>query len=156
VGWLLAPEGSMTDHIVSRLTTKRAELARLITELERELDQHRADLTHIDGALRVLSADLDPETVPARRRYARRQYFGRNELSRLCLDTLRLAAGEPLVAEEITIRIMNAKGLEAGDARLRATIRVQAGAVLKRLSRQKIAAPSGKGVGATWRLLPSN
>ena len=133
VGWLLAPEGSMTDHIVSRLTTKRAELARLITELERELDQYRADLTHIDGALRVLSADLDPETIPARRRYARRQYFGRNELSRLCLDTLRLAAGEPLTAEEITIRIMNAKGLEAGDARLRATIRVQAGAVLKRL-----------------------
>ena len=43
MGWLLAPEGSMTDHIVSRLTTKRAELARLITELERELDRHRAD-----------------------------------------------------------------------------------------------------------------
>jgi len=33
---------------------------------------------------------------------------------------------EPLTAEEITIRIMNAKGLEAGDARLRATIRIQA------------------------------
>ena len=44
----------MTDQqrsAVSRLTTKRAELARLITELERELDQCRADLTHIDGAL---------------------------------------------------------------------------------------------------------
>ena len=112
-------------------------------------------MTHIDGALRVLSADVNPETIPARRRYARRQYFGRNELSRLCMDTLRLAAGEPLTAEEITIWIMTAKGLEAGDARLRATIRVQAGAVLKRLHRQKIAAPSGKGVGATWRLLPS-
>src|SRR3954471_23115829 len=147
MGWLLASEGSMTDHIVSRLTTKRAELARLISDLERELDQHRADLTHIDGVLRVLSADLDPENIPPRQRYARRQYFARNELSRLCLDTLRLAAGEPLTAEEITIRIMNAKGLEAGDARLRATIRVQAGAILKRLHRQRIAAPSGKGVG---------
>src|SRR3954470_6931452 len=139
VGWLLAPEGSMTDHILSRLTAKRADLAQHVTELEQELDQCRADLTHIDGALRVLSADLDPETIPARRRYARRQYFARNELSRLCMDTLRQAAGEPLTAEEITIRIMNAKGLEAGDARLRATIRVQAGDVLKRLHRQKIA-----------------
>jgi hypothetical protein len=79
-------------------------------ELERELDQHRADLTHIDGALRVLSADVNPETIPARRRYARRQYFGRNELSRLCMNTLRLAGDESLTAEEITIRIMNAKG----------------------------------------------
>jgi hypothetical protein len=142
----------MNDHAISRLIAKRAELARLATELEQELDQCRADLTHIDGALRVLRADLDPETIPARRRYARRQYFGRNELSRLCLGTLRDAAGEPLTAEEITIRIMNAKGLEAGDARLRATVRVQIVAVLKRLSRKQIATPSGKGVGATWHL----
>src|SRR4051812_15458392 len=143
----------MNDHAISRLIAKRAELARLATELEQELDQCRADLTHIDGALRVLRADLDPTTIPPRRRYARTQYFGRNELSRLCMDTLRLAADEPLTAEEMTIRIMNAKRLEAGDARLRATIRVQAGSVLKRLHRQQVAAPSGKGVGATWQLL---
>lgn len=143
----------MTDHIVSRLTAKRAELTRLATELEQELDQCRADLTHIDGALRVLSADLDPATIPPRRRYTRPQYFGRNELSRLCMSTLRQAAGEPLTAEEITMRIMGAKGLDARDVRLRATVRVQAGSVLKRLHRQKVAAPSGKGVGATWRLL---
>ena len=83
----------------------------MISELEQELDQCRADLTHIDGALRVLRADLDPETIPPRRRYARAQYFGRNELSRLCMDTLRLAADEPLTAEEITIRIMTREGL---------------------------------------------
>src|SRR3954447_21881500 len=146
----------MNDHAISRLIAKRAELARLATELEQELDQCRADLTHIDGVLRVLRADLDPETISLRRRYERTRYFARNELSRLCMDTLRLAAGEPLTAEEITIRIMNTKGLEAGDGRLRATIRVQAGAILKRLHRQKIAAPSGKGVGATWRLVPSD
>jgi hypothetical protein len=154
MGRLLASEGSMTDHIVAKLTAKRADLARLATELEQELDQCRADLTHIDGVLRVLRADLDPTTIPPRRRYERTRYFGRNELSRLCMDTLRLAADEPLTAEEITIRIMAEKGLDARDARLRATIRVQAGAVLKRLHRQQVAAPSGKGVGAIWRLLP--
>jgi hypothetical protein len=145
----------MTDHILSRSTAKRADLARMITHLEQELDQCRADLTHIDGALRVLSADLDPETIPPRRRYERTWYFAHNELSRLCRDTLRMAAGEPITAEEITIRIMAAKKLDARDARLRASVRVQAGSVMKRLHRQKITAPSGKGVGATWRLLPS-
>jgi len=109
-------------------------------------------LTHIDGALRVLRTNLDPETIPPRRVYNRTRYFARNELSRLCMDTLRQADGEPLTAEEMTIRIMAAKGLDARDARLRAAIRVQAGSVLKRLHRQRIAAPSGKGVGATWHL----
>src|SRR4051812_32677956 len=160
MGRLLAQEGSMTDtgndHAVSRLISKRGELAGMIAHLEQELDQCRADLTHIDGALRVLRTDLDPETIPPRRHYTHTRYFGRNELSRLCMDTLRLAAGEPLSAEEITIRIMAAKGLDARDARLRAAVRVQAGSVLKRLHRRKIAAPSGKGVGATWRLLPSD
>jgi hypothetical protein len=161
MGRLLAQEGSMTnqgngnDYAVSRLISKRAELAGMIVHLEQELDQCRADLTHIDGALRVLRTDLDPETIPPRRVYTRTRYFARNELSRLCMNTLRLAAGEPLTAEEITIRIMTTKGLDARDARLRATVRVQAGAILKRLHRQLIAAPSGKGVGATWRLLPN-
>jgi hypothetical protein len=155
MGRLLAQEGSMSDHTIARLTAKRAELARTIAEMEQELDQYRADLTHVDGALRVLRADLDPTMIPPRRRYTPTQYFARNELSRLCLDTLRLAAGEPLTSEEIAKRIMTAKGLEARDAHLRATIRVQIGTVLKRLHRRRIAAPSGKGPGAAWRLLPS-
>jgi len=144
----------MNDHAISRLIAKRAEIAGMIAHLERELDQCRADLMHIDGALRVLRADLDPETIPPRRVYNRTRHFARNELSRLCMDTLRQAA-EPLTAEEITIQIMTAKGLDLRDGRLRAAIRVQVGAVLKRLNRKQIAKPSGKGVGATWRLLSS-
>ncbi len=139
----------MTD--LSQLIAKRADLAGMIAQLQPEIDQYRADLIHIDGALRLLRSDLDPETIRPRRRYTRTQYFGRNELSRLCMDMLRQAT-EPLTASEITAQIMKAKKLDARDARLRAAVRVQAGAVLKRLHRQKIAAPSGKGVGATWRL----
>src|SRR3954466_820113 len=146
----------MNKHAISRLIAKRAEIAGMIVELEEELNQCRADLTHIDGALRLLSADIDPETIsPRQRRYKRTHYFAYNELSRLCMDMLRLAGG-PLTAEEITLRIMTAKGLDARDARLRATARVQIGAALTRLSRRQIAAPSGKVVGAMWRLLPSD
>jgi hypothetical protein len=143
----------MTDHAISRLIAKRAEIAGMIAELEEELNQCRADLTHIDGALRLLNADLDPTAIsPRQRRYKRTHYFAHNELSRLCMNMLREAT-EPLTSEEITLRIMTAKGLDARDTRLRATARVQIGAVLKRLSRKQIATPSGKGVGATWRLL---
>jgi hypothetical protein len=144
------------DPAVSRLIAKRMELARIIAELERELDRHRADLAHIDGALRLLRAGMDPSLLRPRRRYRRTQYFGHNELSRLCMDTLRRARGEPITAKEITIWIMTAKNLEMRDESLFAAVRVQVGAVLKRLNRKQIAAPSGKGVGATWRLLAAD
>jgi len=63
---LLAPERGMTAEkslVVSGLIAKRRELAGIIDQLQRQLDQHRADLTHIDGVLRVLASDLDPETI---------------------------------------------------------------------------------------------
>ena len=36
-------------HVISALREKRALVAGLIEKLERKLEQHRADLTHIDG-----------------------------------------------------------------------------------------------------------
>jgi hypothetical protein len=84
------------DHVVSGLIKKRRELAGVIDELQRQLDQHRADLRHIDGVLRVLATDLDPVTIKPKRPYRRNRYFARNELSRLCLRVLRTAAGELL------------------------------------------------------------
>src|SRR5215210_5960665 len=105
----------MNDHAISRLIAKRAEIAGMIAELEEELNQCRADLTHIDGALRLLNADLDPTAIlPRQRRYQRTHYFARNELSRLCMDILREAA-EPLTSGEITLRIIAAKGFDARD-----------------------------------------
>jgi hypothetical protein len=82
------------DHVVSGLIDKRRELAGIIDELQHQLDQHRADLTHIDGVLRVLAIDLDPETIRPKRAYRRNRYFARNELSRLCLGVLRTKRDE--------------------------------------------------------------
>jgi hypothetical protein len=39
-------------------------------------------LKHIDGVLRILASDLDPETIRSKRAYRRNRYFARNELSR--------------------------------------------------------------------------
>jgi hypothetical protein len=121
------------DHVVSGLIEKRRELAGIIDELQHQLDQHRADLTHIDGVLRVLATDLDPETIGPKRAYRRNRYFARNELSRLCLGVLRTAAGELLSTDDIAGRVIAAKGFDAGDAILRAAIREQVGSTVKRL-----------------------
>jgi hypothetical protein len=143
------------DHVVSGLIEKRRELAGIIDELQRRLDQHRADLTHIDGTLRVLAADLDPETIRPKRVYRRNRYFARNELSRLCLGVLRAAAGELLSTDDIASRLIAAKGFDAGDAILRAAIREQVGSTVKRLRREGMIENIGSGRASKWKLAGS-
>jgi hypothetical protein len=140
------------DHVVSGLIEKRRELGGIIDQLQRQLDQHRADLMHIDGALRVLAADLDPETLRPKRAYRRNRYFARNELSRLCLGVLRTAAGELLSTDEVAGRVIAAKTFDTGDAILRAAIREQVGSIVKRLHRNGAAENIGAGRASKWKL----
>jgi hypothetical protein len=142
----------MRDHIVDGLIAKRAELAGIIDQLQRQLDQHRADLSHIDGVLRILASDLDPETIRPKRLYWRNRYFARNELSRLCLGVLRTAAGELLGTDEIASRVIAAKGFDAGDAILRAAIREQVGSIVKRLHRNGEVENIGARRASKWKL----
>jgi hypothetical protein len=139
------------DHVVSGLIEKRRELSAVIDQLQRQLDQYRVDLTHIDGVLRVLASDLDPETIRPKRLYRRNRYFARNELSRLCLGVLRTAAGEPLSTDEIAGRVIAAKGFDAADGILRAAIREQVGSIVKRLHRDGAIENIGAGP-AKWQL----
>ena len=107
-------------HVISALREKRAIVAGLIEKLERKLEQHRADLTHMDGVLRLFQPDRDPGDIKPKRSYVRRtRYFARNELSRLCMDALRAADGALLTTDEIACRIIEAKGFDAADAVLR-------------------------------------
>jgi hypothetical protein len=140
------------DHVVSGLINKRRELAGIIDEMQRQVDQHRADLTHIDGALRVLATDLDPETIRPKRAYRRNRYFARNELSRLCLGVLRTSAGELLSTDDIASRVIIAKGFDTGDAVLRAAIREQIGSIVKRLHREGTIERIGTGRASKWTI----
>lgn len=141
------------DHVVSGLIEKRRELAAIIDELQRQLDQHRVDLTHIDGVLRVLATDLDPETIRPKRLYRRNRYFARNELSRLCLGVLRTAADVLLSTNEMADRVIAAKGFDTRDIILRGAIRVQVGSIVKRLHRNGVIESIGAGRGIMWKLL---
>jgi hypothetical protein len=139
--------------VVSGLIAKRRELAGVIDQLQRQLDQHRADLTHIDGVLRVFATDIDPETIRPKRAYRRNRYFARNELSRLCLGVLRTAVGELLSTDDIAGRVIDAKGFDAGDAILRAAIREQVGSTVKRLHRSAAIENVGAGRASKWQLM---
>src|SRR5712672_1827783 len=126
-------------HVISALREKRALVAGLIEKLEGKLEQHRADLTHIDGVLRLFQPDRDPSEIKSKRTYARRtRYFARNELSRLMMDALRLADGALQTTDEIAVRVIEAKGFDAADAALRGSIRDQVLTLLRSFRKRRI------------------
>src|SRR3984893_12830046 len=155
MGRLLAWGRSMTAEkspVVSGLIAKRRELAGIIDQLQRRLDQYRGDLTHIDGVLRVLATDLDPETIRPKRAYRRNRYFARNELSRLCLGVLRTSTAELLSTDDIAGRVIATKGFDGTDAILRAAVRDQVGSIVKRLHREGAIENIGAGRASKWKL----
>jgi hypothetical protein len=140
-------------HVISALREKRALVAGLIEKLERKLEQHRADLTHIDGVLRLFQPDRDPGEIKPKRTYARRtRYFARNELSRLCMDALRAADGALMTTDAIAGRIIEVKGFDAADAALRKAISEQALSLLRLFRKRGTVEQIGLGRGMRWKL----
>ena len=143
-------------HVISALREKRALVAGRIEKLERKLEQHRADLTHIDGVLRLFQPDRDPGDIKPKRTYAwRTRYFARNELSRLCMDALRAADGDAMTTDEMAGRIIEAKGFDAADAVLRKAIGEQALATLRSFKKRGTVEQIGLGRGVRWKIAAS-
>src|SRR6266404_645223 len=138
-------------HVVSALREKRAKLAGCIARLERQLDQRRADLTHIDGVLRLFAPESDPETIRPKRIYRRTRYFARNELSRLCRESLR--DGKLLSTDEIAGCVMETKGFDGADSSLRTAVCNQALTTLRALRKREAVEQVGLGRGIKWKLL---
>jgi hypothetical protein len=140
-------------HVISALREKRALVAGLIEKLERKLEQHRADLTHIDGVLRLFQPDRDPEAIKPKHTYAKRiRYFARNELARLCMDALR-DARDLITTDDIAAQVIAAKGFETADAALRAAIRDQLLTVLRTARKRGTVEQVGLGRGIRWKLV---
>jgi hypothetical protein len=141
-------------HVISTLREKRALVAGLIEKLERKLEQHRADLTHIDGVLRLFQPDRDPGDIKPKRTYARRtRYFARNELSRLTMDALRAADGALMTTDAIAGQVIEAKGFDAADAALRKAISEQCVTLLRSFRKRGSVEQIGLGRGLRWRVI---
>jgi hypothetical protein len=139
-------------HVISALREKRAIVAGLIEKLERKLEQRRADLTHIDGVLRLFQPDRDPEAIRPKRAYARRtRYFAKGELSRLVLEALR-DAGKPQTTDDIAGQIIRAKGFNTADSVLRVAIRDQGLTALRAFRKRGTVEQTGLGRGLRWSL----
>ncbi|WP_375202074.1 hypothetical protein [Hyphococcus sp.] len=67
-------------HVITGLKARRASIAEEIDELERQRRKLLVNLRHVDGALKVMGYEGNPEAIPARKK--RRNMFRRGQLRR--------------------------------------------------------------------------
>ena len=139
------------SHVVSALVNKRAEIAGMIARTEQQLGQFRADLVHLDAALRLFAPGLEPKTIPAKKIRQGDLWFAQGELSRRVLDALR-RAGEPIRAPDLVRAVMIDKGLDPGDRPSFARVQWKIRDTLKRLNKRGLLALDGVGHGVLWRI----
>lgn len=93
------------SYAVNALTDKRAEIAGVILDLERQLRIRRSDLVHLDAALRLLDPTIKPHTIRAKQPMADRSgYFAMGEISQRCLEGVRTRARTVLVLMSLPSR----------------------------------------------------
>jgi hypothetical protein len=103
-------------HVVAALKDKRAELSGSIADLEKRIGQHRADLLHVDAVLRLFAPEFEPATIPPRAVRRPNSWFKPGELARLLLEVLRTAPAA-LSVRDITVQVMERRGLDPEDSR---------------------------------------
>ena len=116
--------------MVSALVDKRAELAGEIEGLERQADQLRAGLLHIDSAIRIFAPEYRPNEIRPKAKRKKGEWFAQGEMMRLVLETLRKAS-DPLTAKEIALALMGHKGFEISDERTVRLVEKRAFSVLR-------------------------
>ncbi len=138
---------------VTTLRSKRDEIVSSIRLYERQLEQSRSDLAHINAVIRVFEATGDPKEMP---RYVDiHRLFKRHELWKLALKSL--AGGAELSTKEIAFRVMAAKGFDTSDSVLGIAMAQKLAQALKRLSNRGQLVLVGKRKGmCVWRLFREN
>ena len=136
-------------HVMSALRNKRAEMAGTVVQLEQQLMQQRASLTHLDATLRLFDPDIRPNEIRPRQRRAHSTWFRHGECLRLIYDELR-DAPQPMTTRQLAERIMRNKAIPAADDRSRDLVQKTLLGSLNR-AKQTVARIETAGV-VSWQL----
>jgi len=134
---------------VTTLRRKRDEIVSAIKQYERLLEQSKADLAHVLGAIRLFDAGGGAKDIPAYMDLHR--VFKRGETWAICREAL--AAKGPMTTVELTRELMRVRKLDPGD---KVMVRALQMRLVSSLSKQELRgtlARQGKRKGVVvWRL----
>lgn len=100
--------------VIYALIAKRAELAGLLLQLDRQKVEVAVQIEHIDHALAIFAYEGDPRGIKPRRKHVYR--FKRRELPALMREIEADSAN--LTSREAALRIIAAKGWDTADRAL--------------------------------------
>lgn len=136
--------------VICALRDKQSEVSGMIERLERQLVEHRAGLTHLEGVLRLFDPSIRSEAARPERQRRQRAWFRPGELLRLIYDVLRDAA-QPVATRELADRVMAMKNIAVADDRDRALIQKTLLASLNR-AKETVERVTSEGV-VGWRVI---
>ena len=140
-----------SSHVLSGLIRKRQEIADALDAAQSKVRQLILDIDAVDGTIRLFQPDIDLSNVRVRPA-PRRHEAHRGDTSRLIMGLLR-EAGEPLSHREVTLKVMEHRGLNIADKPLYETLRLRIGASLRGMrDRGRIVSGEGRGSGVRWSL----
>jgi len=111
-------------HVIDALRGMRSELSGIVSRLEQQIVQHRANLVYLDAAMRLFDPNLSPEEVGSRQQRPRSAWFRPGECLRLIHDVLR-EAPQPMTTRAPTEQVMGMKAIAATDERRCALVRAK-------------------------------
>lgn len=133
---------------VTTLKSKRDEILRSLRLYERQVEQARADLAHINAVIRVFEATGDPKDMP---RYVDVHHlFKRREKWDLCEQAL--SQHDELTTKELALHVVKAKGFDETDAVLLRAVTLQLVQSLRMQAKRGRVAMLGKRKGiCVWK-----
>jgi hypothetical protein len=137
---------------VTTLRSKRDEIELSIRLYEGRIKQARADLAHINAAIKIFEASGDPQEMG---RYVdTHRLMKRGEPIDLCKEAL---ASGPKSTRELALYVMEAKSLDTGDKVLAKAVAAQLIHSLRMQAlRGRIVRNGKKGTAQVWRLPSQN
>lgn len=140
-------------HVVHALKARRDEARRAVVDFETRAAAARADLTHLNAALRLFGIS-DPEgdgRVTVRSYSSLAGMLGHNEVATLALEALA-SAPDGLTTRELSAYIVKAKGWDVSDRALREAMARRVATRLHRLVIRGKVADAGFQAGVrVWR-----
>lgn len=140
----------MTTYTLTELYDKRSELAGLIIQAEKRARELRADLAHVEAAIRILRPGTElPKLVPKRVEY-RPRYFKRGALATTIRNYMREHADSEIAVADMMPLVIGDRVVNPAEYQ---KIAVGAYDALRRMERKGSVERIGDGWKvARWRL----
>jgi hypothetical protein len=139
------------EHVINGLMRRRQEIADALDQAQGKVRQLVLDIDAVDAVIRLFQPDAEIGLVRVRPTPRRHQAI-RGESSRLILRMLGEAEG-PMATRDILLRVMEARGLNAGDKVMYEAMRGRVSSCMRGLRERGRVASEGKaGAGVRWWL----